>query len=193
MAIDAPSSAAFVHGSGVDAATLQMTVVSVVAVGVLLWLAWTALALWRDWRDGSLGLMDLQWGLMRATALGLLLIFLIRCAVWLLLDETESKHMHPNKRHLLRSLTTVGLVFAVAADQALAALPAPVAPSTAPAASDWLGLIKGYIKDGGIIILETAVDRFDAVDTPQGFRPSSLLPISPLGEAATYPMARQAT
>lgn len=43
------------------------------------------------------------------------------------------------------------------------------------------------------IILKTAVDRFDAVDTPQGFRPSSLLPISPLGEAATYPMARQAT
>jgi integrating conjugative element membrane protein (TIGR03745 family) len=47
--------------------------------------------------------------------------------------------MHPNKCHLLRSLATVGLVYAVAADQALAA-------------SDWLGLIKGYIKDGGIII-----------------------------------------
>jgi integrating conjugative element membrane protein (TIGR03745 family) len=64
----------------------------------------------------------------------------------------ESEHMHPNKPHLLRSLSTFGLVLAVAADQALAALPAPVAPSTAPAASDWLGLIKGYIKDGGIII-----------------------------------------
>jgi integrating conjugative element protein (TIGR03758 family) len=78
MAIDAASSAAFVQGSGVDAATLQMTVVSVAAVGVLLWLAWTALALWRDWRDGSLGLMELQWGLMRAAVLSLLLIFLIR-------------------------------------------------------------------------------------------------------------------
>ena len=60
--------------------------------------------------------------------------------------------MHPNKRHLLQGLSTIGLAFAVAADQAPAVLPAPVAPSTAPAASDWLGLIKGYIKDGGIII-----------------------------------------
>jgi integrating conjugative element protein (TIGR03758 family) len=78
MAIDAASSAAFVQGSGVDATSLQATVVSVAAVAVLLWLAWIALALWRDWRDGSVGLMDLQWGLMRATALSLLLIFLIR-------------------------------------------------------------------------------------------------------------------
>jgi hypothetical protein len=72
-------------------------------------------------------------------------------AVWPLFDQMECEHMHPNKRHLLQGLSTFGLVFAVAADQALAALPAPVAPSTAPAASDWLGLIKGYIKDGGII------------------------------------------
>jgi integrating conjugative element protein (TIGR03758 family) len=78
MAIDAASSTAFVQGSGIDAVTLQMTVVSVVAVGVLVWLAWIALALWRDWRDGSLGLMDLQWGVMRAAVLSLLLIFLIR-------------------------------------------------------------------------------------------------------------------
>jgi integrating conjugative element protein (TIGR03758 family) len=78
MAIDAASSAAFVQGSGVDSTTLQMTVVSVAAMGVLLWLAWTAFALWRDWREGSLGLMDQQWGLVRAAALGLLLIFLIR-------------------------------------------------------------------------------------------------------------------
>ncbi|BBA34524.1 hypothetical protein sS8_2573 [Methylocaldum marinum] len=132
MAIDAASSAVFVQGSGVDAATLQMTVVSVAAVGVLVWLAWTAFALWRDWRDGSLGLMDLQWGLMRAAALSLLLIFLIRCAVWPLLAETECEHMHPNKPHLIQGPSTVGLVFAVAAGQALAALPAPVAPGTAP-------------------------------------------------------------
>ena len=78
MAINAASSTAFVHGSGVSVPTLQLTVVSVVAVGVLLWLAWTALALWRDWRDGSLCLMDMQWGLMRAAALSLLMIFLVR-------------------------------------------------------------------------------------------------------------------
>ena len=33
-----------------------------------------------------------------------------------------------------------------------AALPTPVAPSTAPAAGDWLGLIQGYIKDGGLVL-----------------------------------------
>ena len=33
-----------------------------------------------------------------------------------------------------------------------AALPTPVAPSTAPAAGDWIGLIRGYIKDGGLVL-----------------------------------------
>lgn len=35
---------------------------------------------------------------------------------------------------------------------AQAALPSPVAPSTAPPAGDWLGLIKGYGKDAGIVL-----------------------------------------
>ena len=33
-----------------------------------------------------------------------------------------------------------------------AALPTPVAPSTAPPAGDWIGLIQGYIKDGGLVL-----------------------------------------
>ena len=33
-----------------------------------------------------------------------------------------------------------------------AALPTPVAPSTSPAAGDWIGLIRGYIKDGGLVL-----------------------------------------
>lgn len=33
-----------------------------------------------------------------------------------------------------------------------AALPTPVAPSTAPAPGDWIGLIQGYIKDGGLVL-----------------------------------------
>ena len=33
-----------------------------------------------------------------------------------------------------------------------AALPTPVPPSTAPAAGDWIGLIEGYIKDGGLVL-----------------------------------------
>ena len=40
-------------------------------------------------------------------------------------------------------------------------LPEPTEPSTSPAAGDWLGLIKGYIKDGGLVIgLAVAVAAF---------------------------------
>ena len=35
---------------------------------------------------------------------------------------------------------------------AKADLPTPVAPSTAPPAGDWIGLIQGYIKDGGLVL-----------------------------------------
>jgi integrating conjugative element membrane protein (TIGR03745 family) len=43
----------------------------------------------------------------------------------------------------------------------LAALPTPTPPSTAPASGDWLGLISGYIKDGGIVMgLAVAVAAF---------------------------------
>ena len=31
-------------------------------------------------------------------------------------------------------------------------LPTPVAPSTAPPDGDWIGLIQGYIKDGGLVL-----------------------------------------
>ena len=31
-------------------------------------------------------------------------------------------------------------------------LPTPVPPSTAPGAGDWIGLIQGYIKDGGLVL-----------------------------------------
>ncbi len=31
-------------------------------------------------------------------------------------------------------------------------LPTPVAPSTAPPDGDWIGLIEGYIKDGGLML-----------------------------------------
>ena len=33
-----------------------------------------------------------------------------------------------------------------------AALPTAVDPSTAPASGDWLGVVEGYIKDGGLVI-----------------------------------------
>ena len=46
----------------------------------------------------------------------------------------------------------IGLLGITAVQSTWAALPTPVAPSTAPAAGDWIGLIKGYIKDGGIVL-----------------------------------------
>jgi integrating conjugative element membrane protein (TIGR03745 family) len=38
------------------------------------------------------------------------------------------------------------------ANNARADLPVPVPPSTAPADGDWIGLIEGYIRDGGIVL-----------------------------------------
>ena len=44
---------------------------------------------------------------------------------------------------------------------AVAALPAPVAPSNSPATGNWLQLIQGYIKDGGLVLgLAIAVVSF---------------------------------
>ena len=42
--------------------------------------------------------------------------------------------------------------FLALATNAFALLPTPVAPSTAPAAGDYLGVFKGYAKDAGIIL-----------------------------------------
>ncbi len=39
-----------------------------------------------------------------------------------------------------------------AMQSANAELPTPVAPSTAPPDGDWIGLIEGYIKDGGLVL-----------------------------------------
>ena len=48
--------------------------------------------------------------------------------------------------------TTVGLLAISATQSVWAALPTPVAPSTAPPAGDWIALISGYIKDGGLVL-----------------------------------------
>lgn len=46
----------------------------------------------------------------------------------------------------------LGMLGSIAASTAQAALPTPVAPSTAPPTGDWIGLIEGYIRDGGIVL-----------------------------------------
>ncbi len=47
---------------------------------------------------------------------------------------------------------TAGLLAVLSGNSAMAALPTPIAPSTAPAAGDWIALISGYIKDGGLVL-----------------------------------------
>ena len=56
------------------------------------------------------------------------------------------------KKSAKRVATSVGLLAVSAAQSVWAALPTPVAPSTAPAAGDWIALISGYIKDGGLVL-----------------------------------------
>jgi len=57
--------------------------------------------------------------------------------------------MYKPLKHCYHALTVaVGLLSL----DVQAALPTPVAPSTAPAAGNWLELIKGYSKDAGLVI-----------------------------------------
>jgi integrating conjugative element membrane protein (TIGR03745 family) len=56
------------------------------------------------------------------------------------------------KKTVKRVAAGVGLLALSAGQSVWAALPTPVAPSTAPAAGDWIALIKGYIKDGGLVL-----------------------------------------
>ena len=54
-----------------------------------------------------------------------------------------------NKRWKRHFLTTLALS---TGSTARAELPTPVPPSTSPAAGDWIGLIEGYIRDGGLVL-----------------------------------------
>jgi len=56
------------------------------------------------------------------------------------------------KKIVKRAAVAVGLLAMSATQSVWAALPTPVAPSTGPAAGDWIGLIQGYIKDGGLVL-----------------------------------------
>ena len=56
------------------------------------------------------------------------------------------------KKTVQRVAATAGLLVLSPGQSVWAALPTPVPPSTAPAAGDWIALIKGYIKDGGLVL-----------------------------------------
>ncbi len=56
------------------------------------------------------------------------------------------------KKNVKRGTAAVSAAALAPVQSLQAALPTPVAPSTAPGAGDWLGLIQGYIKDGGLVL-----------------------------------------
>ena len=56
------------------------------------------------------------------------------------------------KKSAKRVATAVGLLAMSITQSVWAALPTPIAPSPAPAAGDWIALISGYIKDGGLVL-----------------------------------------
>ncbi|MCU7804250.1 MAG: TIGR03745 family integrating conjugative element membrane protein [Candidatus Thiodiazotropha sp. (ex Lucinoma borealis)] len=56
------------------------------------------------------------------------------------------------KKIAKKAAYTAGLLAISATPPIWAALPTPVPPSTAPAAGDWIALISGYIKDGGLVL-----------------------------------------
>lgn len=55
-------------------------------------------------------------------------------------------------KSIKKGAAVVGLLAMSTWQSVWAALPTPVPPSTAPAAGDWVGLIEGYIKDGGLVL-----------------------------------------
>ena len=55
-------------------------------------------------------------------------------------------------KRIRKAAACFGLLGMTVMPSVWAALPTPVAPSTAPAAGDWIGLISGYIKDGGLVL-----------------------------------------
>ena len=56
------------------------------------------------------------------------------------------------KKTLRPIVTLLSAAMLFGSELVSAALPTPVPPSTSPAAGNWIALIKGYIKDGGLVL-----------------------------------------
>lgn len=79
---------------------------------------------------------------------------------WAIQQLRRGRHVAQSVPGLCRTAAALPVAFLLSTP-ALADLPTPLPPSTAPASGDWLGLIKGYIKDGGLVIgLAVAVAAF---------------------------------
>ncbi len=56
------------------------------------------------------------------------------------------------KKYYYNLMASLTLFYLSVSQTATAALPVQIAPSTAPAAGDWLALIEGYSKDAGLVL-----------------------------------------
>ena len=65
---------------------------------------------------------------------------------------TQSHTSNFTHEHSRKNALIIGLLATIFHSPLWAALPTPVPPSTGPAAGDWIGLISGYIKDGGLVL-----------------------------------------
>ena len=70
--------AAFESAAGVSITGLTLSIASVLAVFLLLWLAWIALAQFKLWAHKRSDAYDFFWSLLRAAIVTLVLGFLIR-------------------------------------------------------------------------------------------------------------------
>ena len=71
-------STAFQAGSGVTPNTLLIGIASVVVVLAFVWVIWITLGTFRAWQAGDIALVDLMWGILRASIVLLVLGFYLR-------------------------------------------------------------------------------------------------------------------
>mgnify|MGYP000305448469 CR=1 FL=1 len=165
-------SVAFQAGSGITPGTLLTGIAGVVLLLAFVWVIWVTLGTFRAWQDGQVGVFDLTWGALRASIVLLVLgFYLNRLGRRGGLEARRVFGLGDDPRHVVnrgrpqdpgeqamrlkgikRKVAAIGLLGMTAVPSVWAALPTPVAPSTAPAAGDWIALIKGYIKDGGLVL-----------------------------------------
>jgi|GEM_PF-317867 len=78
MALTAVQESAFTASTQVSSANLVLAIASIVALFFLLWGVWVSLSQLKLWHEGQGTLFDLNWNILRALIIMLLLGFLIR-------------------------------------------------------------------------------------------------------------------
>jgi hypothetical protein len=77
VTLDTPAAARFQAGAGLDPGVLREAVLLLVALAVILWAATTVQHLGRRWRDGGTDLFGVLAGMLAATVLAGLLLYIL--------------------------------------------------------------------------------------------------------------------